>query len=433
MKKTTIKTKQGAASMYTVVFTTMLLTIICLSFVRIIMSEVTNTINDELSQSAYDSALAGIEDAKLAVIKYHNCLGMDSDDRRENNCSAIENYMNSSNYDNCGAIPEILGRTHTNGEVLITEKNSSVSGEMLQAYTCVTATEKLPDYRSYLSATDTIRIIPLISNKIDEVTAIRVNWYSDSDGTTYNFANVDNAGKVSFGKTDSISTPPTIAVQLIQTDRRFNLSDFDYTKTKDNSTNRGTLWLTPSKNNDTGATNYINSKNGFLKSNNKATRNSAFKIKCATGASEGMEFACSTVISLPKPVDSNSDSEFFRNSESSYLVLTLPYGQPASDFSVELCTDSDGNCEPSGTETKENIIAYFNGAQAAVDSTGRANDIYRRVESRIELVDIYFPFPEFELFLISDDNALTKSFWTTQNCWTADNGSIGSCNNSGSI
>ena len=418
--------------MYTVVFTTLLLTIVCLSFIRIIMSEVTNTINDELSQSAYDSALAGVEDAKLAVIKYHNCLGMSASDRATNNCSVIESYMQDSSYDDCAAVAKMLGRAQNeNGEVLITEKNSSVSGEMLQAYTCVTVTENLPDYRSYLSATDTIRIIPLVSNKIDDVTAIRISWYSDSDGTTYNFSNVDASGKVTFGQTDSISTPPTITAQLIQTDRRFNLSDFDFTK--GSYTDRGTLWLTPSKSTDSGAVNYIksNSSEGFLKANNKAIRNSAYKIKCATGASEGVEFACSTVVSLPKPVE--HDSSAIRNSEASYLVLTLPYGQPASDFSVELCADTDGNCEPSGSETQESIIAYFNGAQAAVDSTGRANDIYRRVESRIELVDIYFPFPEFELFLTSNDNALTKSFWTTQNCWTADNGSLGSCNNSGSI
>ena len=59
-----VKERKGAASLYVVIFATILFGVITLSFIRIILSESSQTSNDDLSQSAYDSALAGVEDAK---------------------------------------------------------------------------------------------------------------------------------------------------------------------------------------------------------------------------------------------------------------------------------------------------------------------------------------------------------------------------------
>jgi hypothetical protein len=56
----------------------------------------------------------------------------------------------------------------------------------------------------------------------------------------------------------------------------------------------------------------------------------------------------------------------------------------------------------------------FVGVQARVDSTGRANDLFRRVEARIELVDIYFPLPDYSVQANTD---IVKNFWVTFNNW----------------
>ena len=66
-------TKKGVASLYIVIFATILFGVITLSFIRIILSESRQTSNDDLSQSAYDSAMAGVEDAKIAVNRYYQC------------------------------------------------------------------------------------------------------------------------------------------------------------------------------------------------------------------------------------------------------------------------------------------------------------------------------------------------------------------------
>ena len=67
------KFKNGAASFYIVAISTLILVIIAASFAAVIISEVARSSNDDLAQSAYDSALAGVEDAKLAYYNYQNC------------------------------------------------------------------------------------------------------------------------------------------------------------------------------------------------------------------------------------------------------------------------------------------------------------------------------------------------------------------------
>ena len=63
------KAKKGATSIYVVMIATLLFSIITVSFIRAIVSESHRTTDDELAQSAYDSALAGIEDTKTALKK----------------------------------------------------------------------------------------------------------------------------------------------------------------------------------------------------------------------------------------------------------------------------------------------------------------------------------------------------------------------------
>ena len=71
-----------------------------------------------------------------------------------------------------------------------------------------------------------------------------------------------------------------------------------------------------------------------------------------------------------------------------------------ADFKAELLDDN-------------NNLVFFDGVQPKVDSTGRANTQFRRVESRISLEDQNFPLPEFALQLEDDGQPLCKDFWVT--------------------
>ena len=52
--------ESGAASLFAVIFSAMLLTILAAGFVKLMLKDQQQAINNDLSQSAYDAALAGV-------------------------------------------------------------------------------------------------------------------------------------------------------------------------------------------------------------------------------------------------------------------------------------------------------------------------------------------------------------------------------------
>ena len=74
----------------------------------------------------------------------------------------------------------------------------------------------------------------------------------------------------------------------------------------------------------------------------------------------------------------------------------------------------------------------------SVDSTGRTDTLVRRVESRLDPADLFFPYPQYALELSNPDggDALKKNFWITANCWFSQPSTGGvatQCNNNGNI
>ncbi|MBQ1387570.1 hypothetical protein IIY68_02155 [Candidatus Saccharibacteria bacterium] len=410
------KFKKGAASFYIVAISTLILVIIAASFAAVIISEITRTSNDDLAQSAYDSALAGVEDAKLAYYNYQSCLEGNAGKVALNNdknisCEEIRYLIEDSN--SCDMVAKILGRIPEDNdgqEVLIEEKVDGGANNMQQAYTCVKVTDVLPNYLGTLSSSNDFTKV--IKPKFEDTSAanissIVVSWQADNEDFTAKYSNFSNEGI--FG--EEAPAPAVISVGLVQTAGTFNLSDFDMTQ--GDRTDRGTLYLVPTDQDNLQSTDkyevasngYIGKK-GFLKSNDKTVKNKPYAVYCDNDNDNG-GFVCSVTIELPDPV--NSD---YRSDETFMVVLSAPYANWNFDFEVKFCEkngNSDGKCvrevqNEDGILARETVSAKLKDVQVGIDSTGRANDLYRRVETRLEPPDTGYPYPLYAIQVLGESN-----------------------------
>lgn len=407
------KFKEGAASFYIVAISTLILVIVAASFAAVIISEVTRTSNDDLAQSAYDAALAGVEDAKLAFYSYQSCLENGSPiDASGLSCDEIKTWVESGQregQDACDMVSVILGRKREGegGEVLVQESN--VNNDMQQAYTCVKLSDAT-DYKTTLTAENPTKIMRAHfenGEAAKSVQSVVVSWQRDTNVSQTKYSDLGEDGI--FGAKTPL--PPVISLGLVQTASTFTLDSFDMTQ--GDSTNRGTLYLVPAGSeidqsgkgnkyeiawNEESGVNSI-SKEGFLKSNDKTVKNLPYVVRCA----DGSEYACSATIELPNPVGGD------RNNDTFMFVLSMPYADASTDVRLQFCSETDGCYEDgkevvNGEEKSVTTEVPLSKVQIVIDSTGRANDLYRRVETRLEPADKAYPFPLYAIEVLGEDS-----------------------------
>lgn len=370
------QTKQGVASLYVVIFATILFGVITLSFVRIILSEASQSSKDDLSQSAFDAAMAGVEDAKTAISK---CLNQNNGDITK--CDSL--IFNTDCKDN--KLQKYLYSDFDAEEVKVQETSSSNGTD--QAYTCLIMSRKTADYRTTLNSETRSKVVPIGISSADlaDVGSIQINWYSNENGANFDHLRDDST----FANSADAPVPPAISVTLIKTADQINLDNYNNSNGKDYST----MIFLPVK--DSVPDDQIRSTLSSTEIENaadSARKHEPYQVKCQRDA----DFACKVTLQ-PTLVSGGS----------AFLVLGLPYGGTDTDFQIVLL-DKDGN------------IKDFDGAQISIDSTGRANQLYRRVETRLDPADGFFPYPEYELTLGDGggNDAFKKNFWITRKCWT---------------
>ena len=397
-----IRTKKGAASFYIVAFSTLILMVVATSFAMVAISEISRSSNDDLSQSAYDSALAGIEDAKIAYANYRKCKdsgATESDNTNGPTCPQIISWMENPD---CDMVAHILGKMPAgeSGEVVVGSKTND--GDVTnQAYTCVKIRTDLPDYNMMLTAQKNRQIVDLRSGNddVNEVKKILVSWYlSKTDDNNANWSNFNNetTGAV-FPDSTSIAIPPTVELQIVQTAKGFKMSDFE--KAENGQTNRAILYLVPGeKTENLGDMDSLNtiSREEVVKSNDRTKENTAHIIYCDPKTTSG--YWCNAYIELPDPIGGGP-----RRNDTFSLSVSLPYQMPDTEFNIQLICEEGKICEyrnGAAEESKVNIddetstekFVVLNNVQISIDSTGRANDLYRRVETILEPDDKTFDF-----------------------------------------
>lgn len=449
--------KKGMASLYLVAFTTLLLGIVTISFVEVMINESKESSNSDLSQSALDSALAGIEDAKNAIILYNSCLNVSPDtipSGTNQKCGDIKTAMETGrkNHD-CDIIAKVIGQTPA-AAVNISENGDEST--LNQAYTCVTIANDAIDYRSVLDESIRSKVVPIDSvdknTGIDadsSIVAVEIQWYSSAADENnsealymsqlYSSSEIIPLGnKNSAAGTGKDTTIPILNFELIQTDNEFTASELDVNNESNTGTDHAIIMLYPNKTKENGEKGTFVSARNLLDASNKsssaALRSSADKNASVVPKLVSCDYEngsrCRATIQLPATYRGNTtnyDASNASRSNSTFILrVSLPYGGPRTDFSLKLCT----KLKPDG-KTCEEPYADFNGAQYIVDSTGRAGTLYRRITARIETAPNTV-FPEYAVQTSGENATIEKRFYVTENCWTADGkGNFSQCPNNG--
>lgn len=360
MKYSTNSNQRGAVSLFVVIFSALLITIVTVGFIQVMLRNQQAATTADLSRSAYDSALGGVEDAKRAIV-----------------LAAANGTLAKST--ECNSVATILGRdpnTKTETVIKQDEKDATLS----QAYTCATI-DPTPGEVVYDSvAPGKSKIIPLKTVDNKPFNKVVISWKPTSG------IPVDRTRPLSSGVTLprtsewGVNTPALLRAQLIQTNGSFKLSDFDTKSDGTASDNARTKFLYPFS---------------FTSSPSNSFEFSNDSIPTAIACSKIDDYACKVTL-LNLPGDASTRQAF--------LHISTIYN--TAGVKIVLMQDD--------------TVVNFSGVQAKVDSTGRAGDLFRRVKATVDLSNSDFPYPEAALDLTGN---LCKTFRVTDNIADYDAGS----------
>ncbi|MGH7196154.1 MAG: hypothetical protein ACREGJ_00060 [Candidatus Saccharimonadales bacterium] len=350
----------GFVSLFSVIFFMLLITVITIGFLRIMAIEQRQALDNDLTASAIAAAESGIEDGKRAILKYYSLPN--SDPLKGELASAL----NSSDCDALTRSPSIRTALGLNAA-----GNVIGNQELNQYYTCLSVNLNSPDYISHSPAGQS-EYFPLKTSNPSGFEQIKISWHlispsigSDGDGVPSAYAPgplLPPVINVNGNPTNSWSSqgyPAYLRVQLYG----YPAGSFD----RANLTDRNrSVFLVPSDSSNAAAVDENTpivlsaaDPRGF--DQNKTVLRQV-KCKPNPGANVG-SYACTALVELP------TDPTLRGNNNNYFLRVTPLYGQ--SHFRAVLIHDG----QP--VDMQE--------VQPIVDATGRAADVFRRIQARVRL------------------------------------------------
>ena len=344
--------RQGGVSIFIVIIAGLLVSVVTIGFIRLINRDYQDAARQDLSQSAYDSAQVGVEDAKRALLAWQNACssGPMSD------CEQMTQGLNLSQSEQpCNLLATSFNMGDPNSSETLVESSSGDS-QMDQAYTCVKIDLSTDSFLGRLSSGES-KIIPLKAT--DSFNKVRLSWFNqnNSDSDLIDLPDKTNLmlNMLPPDSTWPANRPSILRAQFVSAETSTNKTIFAYPA------------IDGDINSSLGST--IISLGGDTQT---FTTSSLSPVRCDSSLSSGgrMGYACSVVIDLLQDMPARS---------SSVMNIAFQYGS-ITDYRVELLNNL-------------NNIVTFDGVQPSIDSTGRANDLFRRVESRVEIGQADLPAP----------------------------------------
>lgn len=352
--------ESGFVSLFTVIFFMLLVTVITVSFVRIMITEQRQAIDNDLSANARAAAESGVEDGKRALLAYYDS-STPSDVRAE----LAQAFGADSN--NCDSL---TGKTQVRAQLNITGQ-AVTTGDIEQDYTCLNVKLNSPDYVDSSSA-NTSKVFPIRGT--GDYNQIRVSWHllsenvsEDADGRPSALA--PNAPlpllppQTGANSWSTFGYPAFLRVQLLgyPSSGSFNRSDLD--------TRSRSVFLAPVN----GSSTVIDLGTADSGHQFDSTKSSPSPfVQCSTNFNNYGAYLCTATLQLPAGLASNANNFFLR--------VTPIYS--STHFRVQLYNSST------------NSSVDMNEVQPLIDSTGKSQDVFRRIQVRVRLNPLT-SFPEF--------------------------------------
>ena len=394
--------KKGGVSIFIVIVVGVLVSIMSASFLRLMFRDQEQASKLDLSQSAYDSAQAGVEDAKRFLRIFRSACSNPSSgvvvfERATYDCNTMRDAIQN---DSCYVLAT-AGIGNANSETII-QTNSSSGGassrdvDLNQAYTCVKIRMNTADFlgRTNDGAPSVINLKGAVA-----FNRVRIRWHSRE--------NMTNGDNISLDTLSNPSVRPRIDSQNWRNQNRPAILKAQFYGYVPGSGGSSSNMDKPYPENGNGASEMlfypINSNSSNMLSpdipNMPKVRRNESSSDATTGytftrCSDRMDansntYACQTTVNIGRSVDPRD-----------VLYLRLTPLMNDSNFKVELLNGDN--------------VVDFAGVQPKVDSTGRANTQLRRVESRIGFNDTNFPVPLFSAQTENEKEPICKDFSVTR-------------------
>lgn len=382
-----MKQQKGAVSIFIVLFATLLFVAISVGFAMLMLRDQNRATDNDLSQSALDSAKAGVEDAKRVLAKYATC--MEANNNQDYSCRKVVNTVRAQK---CDTVSRLLGG---GGEQLI--RQTQADEQLQQAYTCVTVATDTEDVVKTIKNEGDIKIVPLRAKQPFET--VEVSWFQRPAGSAaLNFSQAEKNRRLGGERNTRVNA------QLPEEDNwrgewgtLLRVQALSYPAVgigslRELDSDARTVFLYP----DAGT------RGNTVVDMATADPHTAFSphsadmpvtdgaygkplmargSQCDSRVAVG-QYACRALLRLPK----------HNNNRSAFLTLAGLYGK-GSPFNVKIrMLDASGN------------PVLFDNVQPRVDATGRANNVFRRIEARIETTvsDRAIPLPRATIAINGD-------------------------------
>ena len=391
--------KKGGVSIFIVMVVGVLVSIMSASFLRLMFRDQEQASKLDLSQSAYDSAQAGVEDAKRFLRIFRSACSNPSSglvvfERVTYNCNTMRDAIQS---DSCYVLAT-AGIGNDNSETIIQTTSgaggASNDASLNQAYTCVKLRMNTADF---LGRTNDGSPSVINLRGTAAFNRVRIRWHSRE--------NMTNGNNIALDSLSNPSVRPRIDSRNWRNQNRPAILKAQFYGYVPGVGGSSSIMDTPYPDDGNGASEmlfYPTNSTSALSSNvsnmptvrrnessSQATTDYTFTRCSDRMDANSNAYACETTVNIGRSVDPRD-----------VLYLRLTPLMNDSNFRVELLNG--------------NTVVDFAGVQPRVDSTGRANTQLRRVESRIGFNDTSFPVPLFSAQTESNEEPICKDFSVTR-------------------